>query len=434
MIDHDGDASSEGRGRVRQLSGFAVLVIVTFVIYAWRAPELLTKPQFWAEDGVIFFAQQYGDAWPRLLAPYWGYVNFIPRLIAWIASLFDVRHAPFLYGMLGLIVDASCVAYVTRRSAKLFAPIIVWFSLTLMPNDGLYYGYIANIQWFSQFVLIAMCLFPASEAPTRSVATRLWTYALLAACALTGPFSLIVAVLIGVVLLASRLGRFHLPFRTIWAAAARYSGSLPKERIWVLWACALVQLATTLRAPMPDSLDLPAPRVLVEVFGSWSQTHFFGSVFLPASIFVLVLAVGVSILLYSNRLSSNQRIVCVLMLVMAMCELLLGSFKPGAISAGMMGGDRYYFLGKTAAWWAIALIAAAYVPGRAQRTLVVVALMAWVAMLNTNWLRRASLPDLNWSQQAKQINAGVPTPLHVNPWWWDNKVIISKHSVQGKSD
>lgn len=433
MVDRSGDASRADHARVRQWSGFAVLVIATLVIYAWRAPELLTKPQFWAEDGAVFFAQQYGKAWPQLFTPYWGYIHFIPRSIAWIASLFDVRHAPFLYAIFGLIVDASCTAYVTRRSSKLFVPAIVWLSLTLMPNDGLYYGYIANIQWFSQFVLIAMCLYPTNAVPARSPGRNLWTYAMLAACALTGPFSVIIAVLTVAVLLAARLGRLHIPFKTLWTAVARYGESIPKDRIWVLWACALIQLVTTLRAPIRGRLDIPSPRVLLEVFGSWPQAHFFGSVFLPAGIFLLVLAVGVAILVCSNRLSGNQKVVCALMLAMAICELLLGAFKPGAISAGMMGGDRYYFLGKTAAWWVIAFIAAEYMAGRTQRTLLIVAAMAWISMLNINWLRRAPLPYLNWNQQAKRIDEGIPTPLHINPWWWDNKVIITKPPARGKS-
>lgn len=435
MIDQLAGVSRRPDGWVRRRSGFAVLVVATLLIYAWRAPELLTKPQFWAEDGAVFFAQQFGKVWPQLFTPYWGYLNFLPRSIAWIVSLFDVRHAPFLYGFFGLIVDASCTAYVTRRSAALFAPAIVWLSLTIMPNDGLYYGYIANIQWFSQFVLIAMCLYPSKSAQSRSIVKALWTYALLAVCALTGPFSVIVAFLVGMVMAAAYIDRFNVPFRTvIWSPAARYCQSIQKDRIHVLCACALIQLATALLTPARDRLNIPTPRVVLDVFGSLSQVHFFGSAFLPAGLFLLVLALGIVLLLRGGQLSGDTKIVCVLMLLMATCELFLGASKPGAISAGMMGGDRYFFLGKTAAWWVIALVAAEYLTERSRRTLLVVATMVWISLVNGQWLRRAPLPDLNWSQQAKQIDSGIPVSLRINPWWWDNKVIIAKPPVHTETD
>lgn len=424
MIDQDSRTGRRYNSTALHGMGFAALVAVTLIIYAWRAPELLTRPQFWAEDGAVFFAQQYDKLWPQLFTPYWGYIHFIPRSIAWIASLFDVKYAPFLYGIFGLIADALCVAYVTRRSEKYFAPAVVWLSFTLLPNDGLYYGYIANIQWFSQFVVIAMCLYPVDNDRPHSVARNLLTYASLGVCALTGPFSVIVAALVGAVLLVGQLGRFKLPFAAVWRAAARYGKIIPRDRLLLVAACALIQLGTTLRNSVGSRLDMPSPGFILDVFGSWSQVHFFGSVFFPAGLFLLVLLFGTFLLLLCDKVSGIQKFTCLIMLAMAICELLLGAIKPGAISQGMMGGDRYYFLGKTAAWWVIALIAGQYVTRSTQRLLMIVALMIWISMLNINWMRRAPLPDLNWRQQAGQIDAGIPTPLHINPSWWDNKVII----------
>lgn len=417
---------AEGHRPTKWWGGFVVLALVTFVIFALRAPELLTKPQFWAEDGVVFFAQQYGDVWPHIFSPWWGYLVVLPRLIAWLVDFANVAHAPLLYGVFGLIIDALCVAYVTKRSSGVFVPVVVWFSFAFTPNDGLYFGYIANIQWFAQFVLIAMCLYPVSGLRTNSIARKISGYVVVCACALTGPMSVIIAILMWVVFAGSLLSRVAFPPKYFWRAIAQYAGVLPKDRMLVLSICAVVQLAVSSLTSVRERLVLPPAEFLNNVFGSWPQTHFFGMEFLPPETFVLVCAFGVCMLLYSKRISPNQKLVCVLVLAIAACELFLGAIKPGAIGPGMMGGDRYYYLGKTGAWWVIALLATPYLTRANQRTMLVLTMMLWISMLNIKWMQRGPLPDMHWKQQAEQINAGVPTPLQINPWWWDNKVVIRK--------
>lgn len=397
------------------------MTIVTAIVLAWRAPEMLTKPQFWAEDGGIFFAQQYGLAWPQLFTPYWGYLHLIPRLIAWISSLFHVTQEPLIYVLFGLTVDALCIAYVTQRSLNLFAPLIVWLSFTLAPSDGLYYGYIQNIQWFSQFVLIAMCLFPRSATGRKKTAlSKTLSYAALTTCALTGPFSAMVAALAGCVFIGTLPTRMQLPPSQLWIALSDYWRRLPKDRIIIVCMCALIQLVTAVRSPAGDFLTLPSSKLVMQVFGLWSQDHFFGIAFMPSTLFLLIVLTGVIALLRSSAVTSDQKFVCLLMLAMAICELALGMLKTGAIGPGMMGGDRYFYLGKTAAWWVIALLAAPYFRDPKQITWIVAGAMLWVAFMNIDYMRRPPLPDLDWRKQAKQIQAGERTPLQINPFWWGN--------------
>ena len=67
--------------------GRALTVIVVFgvtvaLLFA-RAPDALRAPQFWAEDAVIFWVQQYEHGFlGALLRPSAGYQHVMPRLIA----------------------------------------------------------------------------------------------------------------------------------------------------------------------------------------------------------------------------------------------------------------------------------------------------------------------------------------------------------------
>lgn len=407
---------------------FLVIAFVTAIIFAWRAPDLLTNSQFWAEDGGIFFAQQFGHAWPDVFKPYWGYLLFLPRLIAWLVSFFNVMHAPFLYALLGLIVDALCVSYVTHCSKTLFAPLIVWLSFILVPSDGFFYGYIANIQWFSQFVLIT-CLFPHENSALKKPQRKLLAYVMIAACALTGPFSALVSALAGAIMFFGLFARTSLPLARLWCACQKYSSALPKDRLLVVGICAAAQVITTATSPIGEALSWPTAKVWIDAIGVWPQVHMFGIAFIPATAFFLLVVAGMAALLRSRMLTSDQKILCVLMFAMATFELLLGALKPGAIGPSMMGGDRYYFLGKTAAWWVIGLLALPYFTKPAQASWIIAGAMLWVAFMNIDYMRRPPLPDLDWHKQARQIRSGEKTPLQINPFWWgQGRIVITPPS------
>ncbi|HEX7815153.1 hypothetical protein [Dyella sp.] len=419
---------SDPNGLQMQISrpvSFLFLVLVSAAVLAWRAPELLLKPQFWAEDGAIFFAQQYGDWWPHLFAPYWGYLHFLPRLVSWVAMPLGLRHQPFYYGLFGLIIDALAVAYVTRKSGVFFLPIVVWLSLVLAPNDGLYTGYIQNIQWFTQFALVALCLLPRSAHAPATKGRRGMECMVVAACGLTGPFGVLVAGLAGAIYVLAKLPAGLYGMRD---TAAAYWQTLAKERIVVLILCSIMQLATTIASPIKDQLDPPRLGFIWKVFGLWSQDHFFGASFLPAGLFVPVILVLAFVFFNARAIPANKRLLCMLLLGMAIAELLLGALKQGAIEAGMMGGDRYYLIGKTCAWWIVPSIVALFVRDPRAPVAMTIGAMFAIAVMNPAWMRRAPLPDMNWKAQADALDAGQSVELRINPSWWDKRLTLPASS------
>src|SRR5260370_124194 len=88
-------------------SSFAACALALFL----KSPDAFLNPQFWAEDGAIFYAQQYGKLWPQISTPYAGYLHFIPRLFAWLLSPIPPLYLPLSYNLSALLIDSICVTY-----------------------------------------------------------------------------------------------------------------------------------------------------------------------------------------------------------------------------------------------------------------------------------------------------------------------------------
>src|SRR5882724_10575378 len=117
-------------------------------LLALRKPWALYAPQFWAEDGSIFFSQNDQKGVRAFLEPYQGYLNFFPRLVAWIAShIADVAWAPAIYNaaaFLGLMA-----VFVRLASPRLDLPQKPWLVLALfvVAQSGETHLILTHIPW-----------------------------------------------------------------------------------------------------------------------------------------------------------------------------------------------------------------------------------------------------------------------------------------------
>ena len=110
--------------------------LLIFFILAGKSPDAISNPQLWAEDGTVFFAQQFGHALPQVFTTYAGYLHLIPRLIAWIATAFSYNTEPLIYNFAALCIDSAAILYFAQRS-QLLAP--TWLTIAafaLTPTNG----------------------------------------------------------------------------------------------------------------------------------------------------------------------------------------------------------------------------------------------------------------------------------------------------------
>ena len=107
MIGADEDRSGCGSGddmlttleaqieRLRPGGWFAVLTVVA----ATRAPHVLLNGRFWAEEGTIHFAHAFaegGIGGLTFIDQRAGYLNIVPNVGTWLASLVPLSVAPLV--------------------------------------------------------------------------------------------------------------------------------------------------------------------------------------------------------------------------------------------------------------------------------------------------------------------------------------------------
>ncbi len=120
---------------------------ITAVLFA-RKPDAFLNPQFWAEDGTVFFAQAYSDGLSSLTFTYSGYYHLLPRLVALVAQLCPYPLAPAIYNFAALGGMWAVVAKLHSPRLRLPYPLAYSLVLVLVPHfTGEVFMNLTNVQW-----------------------------------------------------------------------------------------------------------------------------------------------------------------------------------------------------------------------------------------------------------------------------------------------
>jgi hypothetical protein len=168
----------------------SVLMLVGVIAF-YRKPDAFFNPQFWAEDGVIFFLQERTKGVSALFEPYGGYLHLVPRCVALIAGAFDPLWIPSIYNasaFLCLLLTAGFCLYcriddVNRTCLAL--------ALVCIPHSGEVFLNLTNAQWILAIILPLLIV---QRMPTTKMSAFI-DIAALVIVGLTGPFLLLFSVL-----------------------------------------------------------------------------------------------------------------------------------------------------------------------------------------------------------------------------------------------
>lgn len=158
---------------------FLLVVALLFLLLLLRKPDTLLNPQFWAEDGSIFFKDQLlVGLFHSLFHEYMGYLHFVPRLVAGFASWFPVRHAPFLYNLWATTLAALALSlfalpayrFLIRQDYLRIAICAISAGVFSAPEI---IGTITNIQWYLSIGALLLLFYPVPEEWARSVKFQL---------------------------------------------------------------------------------------------------------------------------------------------------------------------------------------------------------------------------------------------------------------------
>lgn len=386
----------------RALAPWLGAVLVLLILFV-RKPDAFQNPQFWAEDGSIFFTQEVLLGARAHLETYAGYFNALPRLVASAADLLPYRFAPAAYNGAAVLVLLSLVLKLYSPRLGLPCPLTFALAVALVPHlSGEVFVSLANVQWVLALLLLTVVI--QRSAASRSQAVADCAIVLLAG--LTGPFIFFALPLLAWKLWRHR-SRWDVPVLAVAAGTAAVQ----------LWALAGSQI------------DEPGP--IQSIPGSWGRLlgpKLVGTLFLGPEIpytlhpFLLIAAgllVLAGILLALRRFpEALERAGLCLFFGLAVTAAAFFKFAP---APGHLvppeAGARYFFILYVAIVWSLLLVVST--ARRLPRALALAALLLILASSLFSGFRSPPLEDLRWEDHAGRI--GGPEEevwIPINPQGW----------------
>lgn len=128
-----------------------------FLLFFLRRPDILLNPQFWAEDGMIWFQQalDYGPI-RSLFLSHTGYFQTASRLVMGGATLLPLEYAPLFSNIVALVIRSIPVAFLfTQRMSWIpaHARLLIAAYYILMPNLWEVHANISNSFWYLSLYL-----------------------------------------------------------------------------------------------------------------------------------------------------------------------------------------------------------------------------------------------------------------------------------------
>jgi hypothetical protein len=246
----EGQSEPRKRWWLRYLS-VATLVAVVIVI---RRLDAVTTPQFWAEDGYIYFVENATLGFLRAFAKlYNGYPNLTQRCIAMLGGLVPVAQAPRVYTSSAIALTALSVASFSLPAWRHFVRcdalrVLFCVAAVCLPFDQEILSTPTNLGWLLAIWLSLVSVMRLPRAP--------WGMALLAGAASCVVFS-------------TPLAPVNLPLWLLRAARGSARGDRRELGFALVLVAALAGVVVFTRS-MGSTTSVTVPMGVVRVtFRSW---------------------------------------------------------------------------------------------------------------------------------------------------------------------
>src|SRR5664280_1289933 len=173
-------AADESRPSLTPAVFWSLAIAVTGALLVLRRPDAVFHAQFWAEDGVVWYADAYNHGALRaLLFARDGYLHLLPRLGAAGALWVPWLRAPLVMNLIALIFESLPPLFLVSSRMRNIGPLGVRCGLALLylfvPDSSEVHGIITDSQ--SQIAVLA-CLVLIADVP-RSRRGRVFDVAVL---------------------------------------------------------------------------------------------------------------------------------------------------------------------------------------------------------------------------------------------------------------
>lgn len=333
-------------------------IVISFLIAVFiiilRRPDAIINAQFWAEDGVVWFAKAYNEGgFKSLLEPQNGYFQSISKLAAWISLAFSLKFAPMIFNSFAIIIRALPIALLWSNrfshiipSAKLKLAISITY--LCLPTISEVHSNITNAHWHLALYAFMIII----SLPAKSIWSKINDIVFTLIAGLSGPFSIILSPIIIIFWWLKR--KTASPFFYILAFITLISAGIQ------IGAVTFTSEITRSQAPLGASLKLfieliSAKLFGVLLFGEGFVNNIAKSFWLSLPIFLL----GTSILLFAIWKARIE----LKLLILFSTLLILAAFNSPMVStsdpqwplmANASTGARYFFIPLVA--WSITLM------------------------------------------------------------------------------
>lgn len=369
------------------------------VLLALRRPDLVLNPQFWAEDGSLFFLQMHEEGWRALLIPYQGYHHLLPRLISALGAIFDSANAPCVYLASAFVLNLAAVSWVFSPRLDLPHRPLLALAFVLVPHTGEVFLNITNLQWVLAPGLLLLLLSRDPETPLQ------WTFDLLVAAllGLTGPFVVL-----------------WLPFFAwrVWRRRSRASVCLG--------LIAALAAGIQISAYLHSSGMTPAGPLLMESLLRVPGSRIWGSLFLPKPwtkhvptfVYTATALIGWGLTLFLVRNPPARRDLRLILLFAGGLVLAAAIYKFRFDLNQLRSahnGDRYFYIPKLLLLWFFIFELGSPETWRHRLS----SLFLSVCLLaSVSGYRAKPLVDYHWQNYVADIRAGREVAVPINPPSW----------------
>jgi hypothetical protein len=400
----------------------AAIFLMAVTIVVIRRPDAVFHPQFFAEDGRVWFADAYNCGWwPALLKTWLGYFQTLPRLGAALALLAPFAFAPLVLNLIAiglqalpvnLLMSSRSCAWGSLRFRALLAAILL-----ALPNSAEVGVGITDSQWFlalSTFLVVV-------SIPPRSAVGRAFDILVVLLCGLTGPFCI-----------------FLLPIALFLAWRRREGwrwvsvGLLSVLSLVQAWGLLIVEPASRRTANLGLSLTWLVRIVVGQIYlGTLLGSNCIATLSdVGSSICFACVCVGGTAIVISCFLkcAAEMRLFLIFSVLIFSAALMSPQAHPAtgvsvwAMLAGMPA-IRYWFFPTLAFAWSLLWCVRSNV--RISRAVSAALLLVMCIGICRDWRRPAFL-DMDFADFARRLEAapvGTVVTIPENPKGWEMRLV-----------
>jgi hypothetical protein len=399
--------------RERVLLSFLLLVLICVL----RRSDIVLVPQFFVEDGGIFYTQQVvlGTV-HALFKSYAGYLLVIPRLLTALSCLAPIRLVPILFATLsicsiaaiGSLLSMNCYRYLIRSDFLRVALPALLFSVT---DSAPLVGNFTNLIWY--FVPLALLILLIPREFLENLST-LWT--------------LVVGCLMALLALSQPLCIVLVPF-VVWRflTLRRLSRIIPISLLGGI----VVQVACFRLVSGSSGVSMPVGRflqalgvsigwkaILVTFAGERSSELMSCQTKIEVLTILLALLAGCVTILWRNHAHGPWLVLgCGYLLITSIAVPIRGRLGPSALTSlcasGDGGGCRYYLLGGCVLIFVLLVLVDHFKP-RTEIALLVLGGVLWPAFTD-NFALPYNKFDSHWTAYVPAIRRWKSARKHCQP-------------------